>query len=558
MSFRSTADTKEKTSITSVSSLSIIPPSHNKFSQGIGNKQKTEENIVHDALADSSPSHDFKQIRVHAPKEGGVNNQAMQSCPMTSTPRACPFGGACHICPANVMTKLAVSKPGDKYEQEADRIAEQITGMSEHQVMRKTVDDGYSQTSVVPGVADKALSSHGHPLETGIRTFMESRFRHDFSNVRVHTDSKATESAKALNAKAYTLGQDIVFGSGQYQSTTEGKKLLAHELAHVFQQGIGIVPSAIQCKNGSDTPTGSGFTAMLKEQSDLRKFDFGARVMKERYSKIYLKNKTKVDELLDQARASLFRLEYLAAIKTALKTPYIGGTGHEEEQREFREENVKTFKEFSDEAKTLQGTPGAGEEEAVSQTVPQKAWVKLKGEAGKTFCVDRRNVRNIVVLAKVKLEGPPEHVQYVKDIEDLVENRCARPGYTVNLCFVDRVGPDIFNVNVDLGSHPVSSRWSGFPKKDVPEILAHELHHLLGLPDRYDYLELSSAGTLNVSTRLYWIGVQLQKDIARGSRVDPLAEVSLMGSGKYLHSADICKVIQVPEVTCVEARKGLE
>src|SRR5207253_648342 len=69
------------------------------------------------------------------------------------------------------------------------------------------------------------------------RSFMEPRFGHDFSQVRVHTDERAAESARSVNALAYTAGQDVVFGGGQYEpGTNEGKKLLAHELTHVVQQ----------------------------------------------------------------------------------------------------------------------------------------------------------------------------------------------------------------------------------------------------------------------------------------------------------------------------------
>ncbi len=83
-----------------------------------------------------------------------------------------------------------------------------------------------------------SLRSPGHPLDAGARSFMESRFRHDFSGVRVHTGGRAAESARSVNALAYTVGRDIVFGSGQYApSTMAGKMLLAHELTHTVQQG---------------------------------------------------------------------------------------------------------------------------------------------------------------------------------------------------------------------------------------------------------------------------------------------------------------------------------
>lgn len=85
-----------------------------------------------------------------------------------------------------------------------------------------------------------ALSSSGQPLDGGTRAFMESRFGHDFSQVRVHTDTQASESAKAVNALAYTVGPNIVFQSGQYApETAAGKRLLAHELTHVVQQSTG-------------------------------------------------------------------------------------------------------------------------------------------------------------------------------------------------------------------------------------------------------------------------------------------------------------------------------
>ncbi|MHB8595734.1 MAG: eCIS core domain-containing protein [Ktedonobacteraceae bacterium] len=90
--------------------------------------------------------------------------------------------------------------------------------------------------NVLPIVHD-VLHSSGQPLDSGTRAFMEPRFNHDFSGVRVHTDARAAGSARSVNALAYTVGQNVVFGSGQYTPTTmTGKRLLAHELTHVVQQ----------------------------------------------------------------------------------------------------------------------------------------------------------------------------------------------------------------------------------------------------------------------------------------------------------------------------------
>ncbi len=93
----------------------------------------------------------------------------------------------------------------------------------------------------VPPIVHDVLRSPGQPLDPPTREFMESRFGHDFSRVRVHTDAKAAESARAVSALAYTLGRGIVFGAGHYAPTTqEGKRLLAHELAHAVQQETGV------------------------------------------------------------------------------------------------------------------------------------------------------------------------------------------------------------------------------------------------------------------------------------------------------------------------------
>ena len=97
----------------------------------------------------------------------------------------------------------------------------------------------------VPSIVREVAGSPGQALDDHTRAIVESRFGHDFSHLRVHTDSKAAESAKAVNALAYTVGQDIVFGAGQYApDTAEGRRLLAHELIHVMQQAAGVSHSA--------------------------------------------------------------------------------------------------------------------------------------------------------------------------------------------------------------------------------------------------------------------------------------------------------------------------
>lgn len=114
--------------------------------------------------------------------------------------------------------------------------------------------DGHVNVSVPP-IVHEVLRSPGQPLDSATRAFMEPRFGHEFSRVRVHTDSQAAESAMAVNAVGYALGQDVVFGSGQYAPhTVSGKALLAHELAHVVQhdQGLGHFDEAVSISQTSD------------------------------------------------------------------------------------------------------------------------------------------------------------------------------------------------------------------------------------------------------------------------------------------------------------------
>jgi hypothetical protein len=110
-----------------------------------------------------------------------------------------------------------------------------FTPISHGLLQRAAVDS--SHIDEVPPMVHEVLRSPGRPLDTQTRAFMEPRFGHDFSGVRVHTDVKAAESARAVNALAYTVGGDIVFGDGRYSpGMLTGKQLIAHELTHVLQQ----------------------------------------------------------------------------------------------------------------------------------------------------------------------------------------------------------------------------------------------------------------------------------------------------------------------------------
>ncbi len=209
-----------------------------------------------------------------------------------------------------IQAKLKIGSPNDKYEQEADRVAEQVMNMPEQAVVQRKADKkeliqsktitntiepviqrqqeeeeeefqlGYDQEpedltqileSVPTGDADVLAEeeeefiqlksnantvpqiTHGishaihsikgseQPLPISERAFFEPRFGTDFSNVRMHTGEQAARTTQSINARAFTLGRDLVFGAGQYlPGSLKGRSLLAHELTHVVQQGGGV------------------------------------------------------------------------------------------------------------------------------------------------------------------------------------------------------------------------------------------------------------------------------------------------------------------------------
>lgn len=158
-----------------------------------------------------------------------------------------------------MQPKLAVGPPGDRFEQEADQAAAAVVsgrplpdalGLNSGSVLRRDSSassgaTGTSPTTEAPQAVDEALAQHGRPLDTAAREFMERRFGYDFGHVRVHADAAATGSARSVGARAYTVGQDVVFADGEYAPhTTAGRLLLAHELAHVIQQADGRGPGA--------------------------------------------------------------------------------------------------------------------------------------------------------------------------------------------------------------------------------------------------------------------------------------------------------------------------
>lgn len=209
--------------------------------------------------------------------------------------------------PVKTQTKLTVHTPGDVYEQEADRVADHVMRMpdpqlqrvcacggrcpkcqaeqrdQEHKVLQtERVGEGDAEATGAPPIVHDVVGSAGCPLDSDTRKFMESRFAHDFSHVRVHTDARAAESAESVLASVYTVGHDMVFGEGQYApGTTEGRRLLAHELTHVLQQGgVSRLELGLQLDPGRNIGRTSNATALSQTDTGhlQRKPDVGFTV----------------------------------------------------------------------------------------------------------------------------------------------------------------------------------------------------------------------------------------------------------------------------------------
>lgn len=205
---------------------------------------------------------DFSLVPVRNDPISSVSRYAMSQA---RSPRAPIFevGAGLTPAPRQLQAKLTVNEPGDKYEQEADRVADlvmrlpndavqtaQVSSSSRSLQRKCTVceeekslhrSESGTAPAVVSPLVNKVLNRPGQPLPNSARNFFESRMRADLSGVRVHDDAAAAASADAVHARAYTVGNNVVFATGEYTPHTDpGRRLLAHELSHVVQQDRGM------------------------------------------------------------------------------------------------------------------------------------------------------------------------------------------------------------------------------------------------------------------------------------------------------------------------------
>jgi hypothetical protein len=213
-------------------------------------------------MSDSSDYKDWERPHPETLMHAAVNTSAIHGIPfiMHKAPRsigqALEVGMRAHVgshfahdfssvrvqgqAPVRIQTKLKFNQPGDQYEREADRVAEKVMRSSTGQTSRDSGAPAGLQRS--PNLSSTLGSLRdGQPLPVSLRTFFEPRFGVDLGSVQVHTGPQSSDLARSVNARAFTAGQDIVFGKGEYApESTRGRHLLAHELTHVMQQNARV------------------------------------------------------------------------------------------------------------------------------------------------------------------------------------------------------------------------------------------------------------------------------------------------------------------------------
>jgi hypothetical protein len=136
--------------------------------------------------------------------------------------------------------RLRISQPDDNSEREAESVAARVSALLVRPLLQREAEHGTATTNGATSAGILNNLGSGQPLDPSTRDSMESRFGTDFSPVRVHAGTEAAQAARSVDARAFTIGRDVVFGESEYQPhTNEGQRLLAHELTHVVQQSAG-------------------------------------------------------------------------------------------------------------------------------------------------------------------------------------------------------------------------------------------------------------------------------------------------------------------------------
>ncbi len=441
----------------------------------------------------------------------------------------------------DLQRKLAIGASNDPLEAEADRVADHVMassavpgiGSAAPQIQRASGGAG-AAGMVVPRSVDDALAARGEPMRAELRRDMESRFGHDFSAVRLHTDEAAARSARDVAASAYTVGNHIVLGKcAPSLQASSGRHLLAHELTHVVQQSaLTVIRRCIDPKKND--PIYDSVASAIRKTADFKALAAPDQAVAEGI----------ITDAKKKAGCLYYIGELMALFTTKEKTPaQITTETQATTVAEAGKEKARVAKPA--EAKNLNV-----EEKASAD--PARKYEKIKGKfGGGTYEVDRQDPKNIVVRAKVFLHptgtGTAADVTNIKSMEDAIEKAASRPGFTVDISFVDVADAETFTAEVDPSRWEDATNWSG----GDPTGFAHELLHMFAFEiDRYNYIEAHARNpSMLVKERLGWFAAQLTKP-AGWDNPD-----SLMGSGQHPLDDDACRVAGLDVDTCVAARR---
>lgn len=440
----------------------------------------------------------------------------------------------------SLQRKLAIGASNDPLEAEADRVADHVMassavpGIGAARPRIQRFSGGATSATTVPDSVDEVLSAPGEPMPAGLRRDMESRFGHDFSAVRLHADQAAARSARDVAASAYTAGNHIVLGTGAPAwQTSSSRLLLAHELTHVVQQSaLGVIR---RCVNpGKNDPIYDSVARSIRTRPD--------------YTALASPDKAVAEGIITDAKKKAGCLYYigelLALFTTKDKPPaQVSVETQAVTVAEAGKEKARVAKPA--EAKKL-------DVEERASADPARVYVKIKGKfGGGTYEVDRRDPKHIVVRAKVLLRkagtGTDADVANIKSMEDAIEKAASRPGFIVDLSFVDVADADTFTADVDPSKWEVATNWSG----GDPTGFAHELFHMFAYElDRYNYIESHARNaSMLVADRLHWFAMQMTKPAGFDN------PASLMAGGPHPLNDDVCRVAGLDVATCVAARQ---
>lgn len=383
---------------------------------------------------------------------------------------------------------------------------------------------GMQAGSAADAAADAVSATAGRQLAPALRATFEPRFGRDLSHVRLHADSAAGRAAQGIGARAYAHGGHIAFAPGEYRpDRPEGRRLIAHEIAHTLQPGSSRVLRRTCPVDPARIPPG-GSTEFEAAVDAIRALDA--------YRTLSASAKATADHIIDGARGGSCPMYYVTRLRLLFDTPV---NPPAQTASDMRSRSIDAARAERQRLRDPVAAMMAGVEEQETAR-PGRRWRDATGDGGTRYRIDESDLRSIHVHMKVRPRprgaGTDADVQRTIGLEDGIETEAATRGYLLDIEFVDRAGPDVFEVGVDPSRWVTARNWVGGTRP-----LAHEAHHLLGLADRYDYTSHATNRNMQLGTRLHWFREQMVR------AADPLAGQSLMEGSRSQSAAneqDIC------------------